>query len=176
MRTKTPTHYVNNKDLYKALVIHKNEKQQSETELRVPEYVGECILLITNKLSDRPNFNKYSYKDEMIADAIENCLMAVNNFNVEKYFNPHAYFTMIAWNAFVRRIEKEKRQVYLKYKNYKKQLSSEELSNSNYGYNPAALASDDIIDDFIKNYEEAIQRKKKKREQSERGVEKFMKD
>lgn len=166
------TNYVNNKTLYGVLVKYNEDKLRLDT-VRVPEYVGECILLITGRLSTRGNFINYSYKDEMVSDAIENCLAAVDNFDVERYTNPFAYFTQIAWFAFIRRIEKEKRQNYLKYKNYKKHIAEEELSNITFGYNPASAASDDVMDDFIKNYEETIQRKKKKKLEKENGIDKF---
>jgi len=167
-------HYVNNKELYTVLVKYNQQKEEVDN-IRIPEYVGKCILLISQKLASRGNFVNYSYKDEMISDAIENCLAAVDNFDVDKYNNPHAYFTQIAWYAFIRRIDREKRQNYLKYKNYKKHIAEEELSNSNYGYNPALCASDEVMDDFIKKYEETMERKKRKIKKS-KGVEKFIKD
>ena len=169
---KKITHYVNNKELYTVLVKYNKAKEQVDL-VRIPEYVGKCILLIAQRLASRGNFINYSYKDEMISDAIENCLAAVDNFDVDKYNNPHAYFTQIAWYAFIRRIDREKRQNYLKYKNFKKHIAEEELSNSNYGYNPALAASDDVMDDFIQKYEDSMERKKRKNKKS-KGVEKFI--
>jgi hypothetical protein len=167
-------HYVNNKELYQALVQY-NELKKTVDNPRIPEYIGKCILLITSKLSSRGNFVNYSYKDEMVSDAIENCLAAVDNFNVDKYDNPHAYFTQIAWFAFIRRIDKEKKQNYLKYKNYRLQIAQEELTNMNMSYNPAIQAQDEIMDEFIRSYEENVERKKKKTKKKQ-GVEKFIKD
>lgn len=165
--------YVNNKDLYNALVKYKEVRKEVDTA-RVPEYIGEAIVLITGNLSNRGNFMNYSYKHEMVSDAIENCLAAVNNFDVETYFNPHAYFTQIAWYAFIRRIDKEKRQNYLKYKNYQKLITEESLNNPYVNqYNPALAASDDVMEDVIRNYEDSIQRKKKKKEKIQ-GVDKFI--
>ena len=84
----------------------------------VTNYIGECFLKIVNHLSYRPNFINYTYREEMISDGIENCLQYVHNFNPEKSDNPFAYFTQIIYYAFLRRIQKEK-----------KQLSCEEQNN-----------------------------------------------
>jgi DNA-directed RNA polymerase specialized sigma24 family protein len=168
----TKHEYVDNEKLYQALIEYNKHKLVC-ANIKVPEYVGKCILLINQQLASRGNFSNYSYREEMVSDGIENCLAAVDNFDTEKYSKPFAYFTQIAWFAFLRRIDKEKKQNYLKYKNYKKRIAEEELTNLNVGYNPATLASDDVMDDFIKNYEENIERKKKKKKK-EQGVERFI--
>ena len=108
-------HYVNNADLYRAMVEYRSAREQN-SDLMIPDYIGICIQQICTRLSSKPNFNGYSYKDEMVSDGIENCLAAVNTFNPDKSKNPFAYFTQIAWNAFIRRISKEKKEVYIKYK------------------------------------------------------------
>lgn len=162
-------HYVNNKELYSVLVKYNEAKKLVDTT-RIPEYVGSCIILIANKLASRGNFSNYSYKDEMIDDAIENCLKAVDNFDVEQYKNPHAYFTQIAWYAFLRRIDQEKKQTYLKYKNFRKQIAEDELNNVTYI--SAVPSSDEVMDDFIKKYE-AMMLKKKRKQKKPQGVEKF---
>ena len=82
----------------------------------IPDYAGECFLKIAEKLSHRPNFINYAFREEMVSDGIENCVMYANNFNPEKSQNPFAYFTQIIYYAFLRRIEKEKKQLYIKYK------------------------------------------------------------
>jgi len=169
-------HYVNNKQLYEALVEYKKAKQQVD-DLRVPEYIGECILLITQKLASRGNFNNYSYKDEMVSDGIENCLAAVDNYDPSKFNNPFGYFSRIAWYAFIRRIDREKRQNYLKYKNYRKHMAEEELLNmsKNINYYPGS-PTDDVMDEVIRSYEESIRKKKEsKREKERQGIDKFIK-
>ena len=80
----------------------------------VTNYIGECFLKIATHLSYRPNFINYTYRDEMISDGIENCLQYVKNFNPEKSSNPFAYFTQIIYYAFLRRIQKEKKQTHVK--------------------------------------------------------------
>jgi hypothetical protein len=112
------THYVNNADFLKALKEYKQEviaaKEAGLEKPRVSNYVGECILKIATHLSYRPNFFNYTYTDEMISDGIENCLMYIDNFDPDKYNNPFAYFTQIIYYAFIRRIQKEKKQTYIK--------------------------------------------------------------
>jgi len=171
MKKTRTRNYINNKDLYEALVNY-NLKKKEVDNLRVPEYIGECILLIAKRLASKGNFANYSYKDEMIADGIENCLAVVDNFNCDrkdkdgnpvKNPNPFAYFTQIMWFAFLRRIQKEKRQHYLKLKNFKRTVAQQELDNLMPAlYNPASAADDDVIDNYIKDYEDKIQAKKDK--------------
>ena len=80
------------------------------------DYIGKCFLKIANHLSYRPNFINYTFRDDMISDGIENCLQYLDNFNPAKSNNPFAYFTQIIYYAFVRRIQKEKKQVTIKHK------------------------------------------------------------
>lgn len=115
---KKPEHYVNNKDFTAAVVEHnlsvKDAVAKGKTPPRMTEYIGECIYKIATRLSTRPNFINYTYRDEMICDAIENCLQYINNFNPEKSNNAFAYITQICYYAFLRRIQKEKKQVFIK--------------------------------------------------------------
>ena len=118
MTEKKPVHYVNNAEFLEA--IQKYQKACAEAESCgdpkpiIPNYLGECILKIATKLANRPNFINYSYKDDMILDGIENCIMYFDNFNPEKSSNPFSYFTQIIYYAFLRRIDKEKKQSYIK--------------------------------------------------------------
>jgi hypothetical protein len=114
------THYVNNAELLAALIEYRKKiaeaHESGEAEPRVPEYVGKCILQIATHLSYKPNFLNYTYREEMISDGIENCIQYVKNFDPDKSKNPFAYFTQIIWYAFLRRIQKEKKQNYVKQK------------------------------------------------------------
>ena len=113
-------HYVNNKEFLQAMIewnnLCKEAKSQGKTTPPVTNYIGECFLKIANHLSYRPNFINYTFRDDMISDGIENCLQYLNNFNPKKSNNPFAYFTQIIYYAFVRRIQKEKKQSNIKYK------------------------------------------------------------
>lgn len=120
---KAKNNYVDNKKLYAEMVIHtKNVNEARKTNLprgewpKVSNYIGECIYLIATNLSHRPNFSSYSFREEMICDGIENCLMYLHNFNPDKYKSPFTYFTTIIYYAFIRRIQKEQKQQYIKYK------------------------------------------------------------
>ena len=120
MKKKATQHYVDNKKFLEAMVIYKekvhNAKENNKTKPDVTNYIGECFLKIANHLSYRPNFINYTYRDDMISDGIENCLQYMNNFNPEKSTNPFAYFTQIIYYAFIRRIQKEKKQTLVKQK------------------------------------------------------------
>ena len=113
-------HYVDNKEFYAEMIEWKklvNEAEESD-EGRPPinEYIGECFVKIANHLSYRPNFINYPFREEMIGDGIENCLMYAHNFDPDKSKNPFSYFTQIIYYAFLRRIQKEKKQNYIKYR------------------------------------------------------------
>jgi hypothetical protein len=111
-------HYVNNKKLLLALTEYRKlvlaAKARGHKKPPVPEYVAECIILIAENLSRRPNFFHYPYREDMVGDAIENCVMYISAFNHEKSNNAFSYITQICCRAFIRRIKKEKRQSYTK--------------------------------------------------------------
>jgi len=113
-KPKAKPHYVDNKKFLVAMVEYREKcrvaEEKGKTKPDVTNYIGECFLKIANHLSFRPNFINYTYRDDMISDGIENCLQYMRNFNPEKSNNPFAYFTQIIYYAFIRRIQKEKKQ------------------------------------------------------------------
>ena len=113
-------HYVNNKEFLEAMKAYKKSVNKAKREKKekppVTNYIGSCFLKIANHLSYRPNFINYTFRDDMISDGIENCLQYLSNFNPRKSKNPFAYFTQIIYYAFIRRIQKEKKQVNIKAK------------------------------------------------------------
>jgi DNA-directed RNA polymerase specialized sigma subunit len=113
-------HYVNNKEFLAAMIIYRKAVRRAirlkEPKPMVGNYLGSCFLKIANHLSYRPNFINYTFKDDMISDGIENCLQYLDNFDGKKSNNPFAYFTQIIYYAFIRRIQKEKKQVTIKHK------------------------------------------------------------
>ena len=137
----------------------------------LPEYAGECFLKIAERLSHRPNFINYAFREEMVSDGIENCVMYAGNFNPEKSTNPFAYFTQIIYFAFLRRIEKEKKQLYIKYKTMDEFSMLEDHSDVESMGKDAALVSSGAttmtvdkrktISDFIFAFEEKKRKKKK---------------
>jgi len=119
-KRKRSIHYVNNKDFLDALVEYriavKKAQEEGLPKPVIPNYIGECFLKIATHLSFKPNFVNYIFKDDMISDGIENCVQYIHNFNPEKSTNPFAYFTQIIHYAFLRRIQKEKKQLEIKNK------------------------------------------------------------
>ena len=117
---KRSEHYVDNKKFLQAMIEYKDKCDKAEKRNRkappVTDYIGECFLKIANHLSYRPNFINYTFRDDMISDGIENCLQYLKNFNPAKSNNPFAYFTQIIYYAFIRRIQKEKKQSSIKYR------------------------------------------------------------
>lgn len=95
--------------------VIKNE-ETGEEKPPITEYIGECFWKIAEHLSFKSNFANYPFREDMIGDAVENCLMYAHNFDPEKSKNPFSYFTQITYYAFIRRIEKEKKQNFIKYK------------------------------------------------------------
>ena len=128
-KRKRSEHYVNNKEFLYAIVAYKKSIVEAEEagppNPRITNYLGSCFLKIATHLSYKPNFVNYMFKDDMICDGIENCVQYINNFNPEKSSNPFAYFTQIIHYAFLRRIQKEKKQLEIKTKIIEKSGYSE---------------------------------------------------
>jgi len=120
LKPKQKPHYVDNKKFLVAMTEYRELRIKAEEEgqkrPQVTNYIGECYLKIANHLSYRPNFINYTYRDDMISDGIENCLQYMDNFDPAKSKNPFAYFTQIIYYAFIRRIQKEKKQQEVKQK------------------------------------------------------------
>ena len=122
---KNKAHYINNKEFSLAVVeyVKACDKQRKKDKPipTVPDYVARCFIKIAEGLSHRPNFVRYTYREEMVMDGVENCLRAIYNYNIEtatRTGNPNAfsYFTQICFYAFIRRITKEKKQQDIKFK------------------------------------------------------------
>ena len=120
MPRKKSEHYVNNKELLQALIVYREKvadaKEKDLPKPRITNYLGECFLKIATHLSYKPNFVNYMFRDDMISDGIENWVQYIHNFDPEKSRNPFAYFTQIIHYAFLRRIQKEKKQLDIKTK------------------------------------------------------------
>jgi len=150
-KRKRSEHYVNNKEFLAALIDHRtqvevsyrkkfgkilSEQDKSErtrkwdTKPPIPRYIGECFLKIANHLSFKPNFINYMFKEDMISDGIENCVQYIDNFDPDRG-NPFAYFTQIIYYAFLRRIQREKRQLDIKNKIIERSGYSEVFDDNN---------------------------------------------
>ena len=120
LKKQKTEHYVDNKKFLEEMKKYRKKvlsaRKRNHRDPKINDYIGECFLKIANHLSYRPNFINYTYKEDMISDGIENCLQYVANFDPEKSSNPFAYFTQIIYYAFIRRIQKEKKQTSIKQK------------------------------------------------------------
>ena len=134
-KRKRSEHYVNNKEFLAALIKYQEDieiaRLQDKVKPVIPRYIGECFLKIANHLSFKPNFVNYMFKEDMISDGIENCVQYIHNFNPEKSRNPFAYFTQIIHYAFLRRIQREKRQLEIKNKIIEKSGYQEVFNDDN---------------------------------------------
>lgn len=148
MKPKEKPHYVNNAQFSQAVVEYVEEvnraKKAKIPNPIVPDYIARCFLKIAEGLSHKANFVRYTYREEMVMDAVENCLKAILNYNIESATrtgkpNAFAYFTQISWYAFLRRIEKEKKQQDIKMR-YIAQSGIEEFLEENGAENAANTA------------------------------------
>ena len=169
-------HYVDNEKFLVVMGDYREKylqaKDNDEELPIIPDYAGECFLKIAERLSHRPNFINYAFREEMVSDGIENCVMYASNFNPEKSANPFAYFTQIIYYAFLRRIEKEKKQLYIKYKTMEEhssledhvdmgEMESGESKSVSSGASPLTTAKRASIQEFIHAFEEKKRKKKK---------------
>ena len=172
---KKSVHYIDNKEFHEAMIewkeLCKEAEEAGEEKPQVTNYIGECFLKIANGLSYRPNFINYTYRSEMVSDGIENCLQYIHNFDPEKSKNPFAYFTQIIYYAFLRRIQKEKKQAHIKNKMIEKQQYETYTTNE---------GDDTVYDirgfdpDIMLPEEDVYKVKKKEKSTLPEGLEEFM--
>lgn len=157
-------HYVNNAEFSQAVVDYvstvNEAKQNQQTLPVVPDYIAQCFLRIAEGLSHKSNFIRYTYREEMVMDGVENCLKAISNYNIEAATrtgkpNAFAYFTQIIWFAFLRRIAKEKKQQDVKLK-YLTQSGLEEFLNNELGEENSQA----VISSFVDTLKERIDKVK----------------
>ena len=159
-------HYVNNKEFSHAVVEYCTivaQARKDATEIPIiPDYIATCFLKIAEDLSHKSNFIRYTYREEMVMDAVENCLKAIGNYNIEaatRSGNPNAfaYFTQISWYAFLRRIAKEKKQQDVKLK-YLSQSGIEQYIISETG----DAAANQVVQAFVDTLKGRIESIKEK--------------
>lgn len=156
--------YVNNKDFYKALVEYRAACEAAEADGKerpiVPNYIGDCFMQIAKRLALKPNFSGYPYIEDMKTDGIENALRYIMSFNPDKGDNPFAYFTRVIWNAFIRRITLEKKQLYIRYKASQVSLMLDNTFSQGQGGDVHLTVEGgseyaSYIDRYIEDYEKA---------------------
>lgn len=175
MKPKEKPHYVNNANFSQKVVEYvQSVRDAEEAGLPKPivtDYIASCFLKICEGLSHKANFVRYTYREEMMMDAVENCLKAIQNYNIDKATrtgkpNAFAYFTQIAWYAFLRRIEKEKKQQEIRIK-YIAESGLELLMSEEEGNDEAIRATQAFVDelrlriDAVKDSDVAIKEFKK---------------
>lgn len=180
---KKPNHYVDNQKFLEEIIEYKKQckiaAEEGREKPRVSEYIGSCILLIAERLSTKPRFMNYSFRDELVSDALENCFLYFDNFNPEISQNPFAYFTQIIYYAFHRRISKEEKNRYIIYKKFQESVlhtSDASLMIDSDDNHLLSATMYDNINDFIGKFEKRELEKKEKRKQVKQGLENFVGD
>ena len=181
MKPKDRPHYVNNAEFSQAVVDYctkvKHAREEEKDLPKVTDYIAQCFLKISEGLSHKSNFVRYTYRQEMVMDAVENCLKAIENYDIDKATrtgkpNAFAYFTQISWYAFLRRIEKEKKQQDIKMK-YINQSGIENFLDNELGDEQSAAVAQAFVDqlririDEVKEkdseWKEVVKKERKKR-------------
>lgn len=181
MKPKEKPHYVNNANFSQAVVdyvtIAREAKETNSPKPMITDYIARCFLKISEGLSHKANFVRYTYREEMVMDAVENCLKAIENYDIDKATrtgkpNAFAYFTQIAWYAFLRRIEKEKKQQDIKMKYLSESglelVVAEEIDNNQASRQTQAFVDElreriDFVKDKDKDIKDYSKKVKKKR-------------
>ena len=180
IKPREKPHYVNNRQFSYAVVDYVTEAQEAtkkgEKNPVVPDYIAICFMKICEGLSHKPNFVRYTYRDEMVMDGVENCLKAIYNYRIDASTrtgkpNAFSYFTQIAYFAFIRRIVKEKKQTDIKFK-FMEQANIEDFMAGIDINNPIDQSFLDTLrekiskiketDNAIKSFEKEQKEKKKK--------------
>lgn len=172
-------HYVNNEDFLQAMIDFRETCEIAKNEGRprpvIPEYIAKCIMMIAEKLSRKPNFYSYTFREDMVGDAIKNCILYIDNFDPSISRNPFAYFTQIIYYAFIQRIQKERKQLYVKYKSTEMlsvlgDYEQYEMTDMDGEGDGRQFELYENISEFIDNYEvkNNIKKTKKKRKEQER--------
>lgn len=165
--------YVNNPDFLQALKNYKNicdlATKDGKELPRIPNYIGECIYEISKRIATRKNFSGYPFIQDMIMDGVETCFRYIDRFNTEKYDNPFAFFSTVIWRAFLQRIAKEKKELYIKYKHsmmiHGGGGAFESDSYSGMGISNYNLDAE-YMNNYIQEYEDKLVDKKEKIKQS----------
>jgi DNA-directed RNA polymerase specialized sigma subunit len=163
-------HYVDNKEFLLHMIDYKNAAKEAEAagepKPRIPDEIGKAFMQIAVHLSYKANFINYGFREDMISDGIENCIQYIHNFDPDKSRNPFAYFTQIIYYAFLRRIQKEKKSLYVKYKSLENSQIMDDLMVNPSGGDYSRISTTgfaklyDNMSEFIGTFEESLQKKK----------------
>lgn len=175
--------YIDNKKLYTEMVKYINQVNEAK-EKGIPkekwpvinDYIGKSVYDIAINLARKSNFSGYSYKDDMIGDAIENCLMYIHNFNPDKSNNPFAYFTQIMYYAFLRRIGKEQKQQYIRQKSMIESVTMNTVADMAAEDSTQFAGALDFDMDKYKNFVDKFETTNKIKSKKKKGLENFMEE
>jgi len=165
----TPEHYVDNKAFLVHMIDYKNATKEAEAKgdkkPRIPDEIGKVFMQIAVHLSYKSNFINYGFREDMISDGIENCIQYIHNFDPDKSKNPFAYFTQIIYYAFLRRIQKEKKSLYVKYKSLENSQIMDDLMVTQSADHSRVSTTGfaklyDNMSEFIETFEDSLQKKK----------------
>jgi len=174
-KTARKKNYVNNADLLAAVVEHRTAVAEAvrlgRPKPQLSRYIGESILMMCDRLGRRPNFSGYSFIDEMKSDAVLDCVSAVEGFDHERFSNVFGYLTQCAWNAFIRRIQKEKKQSYIKHRNFENVIMSSYVGS---GEHDSMKKHMEYSQNMVRTFDAKAAAAKTKRRDV--GVEKFQVD
>jgi len=180
---KSKNQYIDNKKFFEVMVEYRQARidaeDSGESRPIIPDYIGRCMIDISTRLAYKPNFINYPFREEMVADGIENAIRALNNFDPAKSANPFAYFTQIIYYAFLRRIAKEKTQLYTKQKMYTSMAVMGELYDDSSGAdlsNNQSSQATDYMNNFVEEFEKNLEKKKIPKVKKKSGVELFYDD
>jgi hypothetical protein len=192
-KRKKQNHYIDNQRFLEELIeykkVHQIAKKAGEKPPGVSNYIGQCFLDIANNLAKKPNFANYIFKEEMISDGIENCIMYTANFDEKKSRNPFAFFTQIIYYAFLRRIMKEKKQLFVKMKCFENSDKTGKFRNrmvEDSKFSDSEPRSENpyadyfaLSDNDVKNFEgtsenKIIKKKRRKRKSTKQNLEDLM--
>jgi hypothetical protein len=180
---KRSEHYVDNKEFLIHMIEYKNAAKEAEEtgkpKPRIPDKIGEVFMQIAVHLSYKSNFINYGFREDMISDGIENCIQYIHNFDPDKSKNPFAYFTQIIYYAFLRRIQKEKKSLYVKYKSLENsQIMDDLMDNKSGDYSRVSSTGFaklyDNMSEFIGTFEESLQKKKEAKKTTHKKKKKSM--
>jgi len=164
---------------WKTKFVENKEAGVVDPKPPIPDYVGEAIYLIASRFATKAKW-KNPYTDDMIGDGIEECIRYLDKFDVTKSRNPFSYFTQVVYYAFLRRIGKEKKNLYVRYKLLEKAATSDEFMEKTEGDSQTYGQSEDLYDrfqitNFIEYYENNVKRKPRpKQNVTESSVEDFV--
>ncbi len=165
--SKDTNPYVNNKEMLANIIAYKKQvraaKKAKLPKPKISDSIGKQIWLIAENLSHKPNFSQYTFVDDMIGDAIENCIMYFDNFNPKTSKYPFAYFSKITFYAFVRRIQREKKALYSKYKMTQILGILHEAEFQDEDNPGEQFEMYENINDFIAKFEESRRKAKEKK-------------